>query len=89
VSAVRLYVDEDACESAVVSGLLARGIDILTTIEVGRTGTSDREQLEFAIVKGRSIYTLNVADFATSTSNTYNKDATTVASLSYQSSGTT
>jgi hypothetical protein len=27
---VRLYVDEDACETAVVEGLRARGVDVLT-----------------------------------------------------------
>ena len=64
MSEVRLYIDEDASESAVVTGLVARGFNVLTTLEVGRTGTSDRDQLDFAVLQGRSIYTLNVADFA-------------------------
>ena len=48
MSAVRLYVDEDASESAVIAGLRARGIDLLTTADAGREGTADEQQLEFA-----------------------------------------
>lgn len=48
MSVVRLYVDEDASESAVVTGLRARGIDLVTTVEAGRLGTTDEQQLEFA-----------------------------------------
>ena len=36
MSAVRLYVDEDASESAVILGLRARGIDLVTTFEAGQ-----------------------------------------------------
>ena len=61
---VRLYVDEDAGEHAVIIGLRARGIDILTTLEALRDGTSDADQLAFAATQERSIYTFNVGDFA-------------------------
>ena len=64
MSVVRLYVDEDACEHAVIRGLQARGIDLLTTLEAGQTGTTDQEQLEFAVEQGRTIYTFNVGDFS-------------------------
>lgn len=64
MSAVLLYVDEDASESAVVAGLRARGVDLLTTAEAGREGTADEQQLEFATHEGRTLYTLNVRDFA-------------------------
>ena len=64
MSELRLYVDEDAGEKTVVHGLRARGVDILTTIEANRCGTTDAEQLAFAIQQGRSIYTFNVGDFA-------------------------
>lgn len=57
MSAVRLYVDEDASESAVVTGLRARGVDPLTTAEAGREGTADEQQLEFAAQEGRALYT--------------------------------
>ena len=43
MSAIRLYVDEDASEHAVIRGLRARGVDILTTAEAERLGTSDSE----------------------------------------------
>ena len=64
MSDVRLYVDEDACEHAVVHGLRARGIDVITTQDAGRTGDSDEEQLAFAAEQSRTIYTFNVRDFA-------------------------
>ncbi len=64
MSDVRLYVDEDAGENAVVQGLRARGIDVLTTIEAHCCGATDPEQLSFAVQQGRAIYTFNVGDFA-------------------------
>ena len=64
MSEVRLYVDEDAGETAVVRGLRARGLDVLTTIKAQRCGATDRDQLAFAVQHGRSIYTFNVGDFA-------------------------
>jgi len=64
LSEVRLYVDEDAGENAVVHGLRARGIDVLTTTEAHRCGATDSEQLAFATQQGRTIYTFNVSDFA-------------------------
>ncbi len=64
MNAVRLYVDEDASESAVVLGLRARGVDLVTTYEAGRLGRSDEAQLTFATEAGRTIYTFNARDFA-------------------------
>ena len=64
MSDVRLYMDEDAGEIAVVQGLRARGFDVLTTVEADRCGTTDSEQLSFAVQQGRAIYTFNVGDFA-------------------------
>jgi hypothetical protein len=64
VADIRLYVDEDASETAVIAGLRARGVDLLTTIEAGKSGASDAEQLGFATEQGRVIYTFNVDDFA-------------------------
>ena len=57
-------MDEDASEQAVVRGLRARGIDVLTTAEAGNLGSTDAEQLAFAAAENRTIYTFNVADFA-------------------------
>lgn len=64
MSEVRLYVDEDASEHAVVQGLRARGVDLVTTAEANRLGAADARQLAFATEQNRTIYTLNVADFA-------------------------
>ena len=64
MSEARLYIDEDACEAAVVKGLRARGIDVLTTIEADRHGADDPDQLTFAAEQGRAIYTFNVRHFA-------------------------
>jgi len=55
MSELLLYVDEDAGENAVIEGLRARNIDVLTTIEAGRLGSNDPSQLEFASIIGRSI----------------------------------
>jgi hypothetical protein len=63
MSRIRLYVDEDAAQHAVVEGLRSHGIDVLTVLEAGSSGESDEEQLTFAAAQGRVIYTLNVADF--------------------------
>ena len=64
MSEVRIYADEDAGETAVVRGLRARGLDVLTTIEAQQCGATDRGQLAFAVQQRRSIYTFNVRDFA-------------------------
>ena len=61
---VLLYVDEDAGEDAVVKGLRARGIDLVTTAEAHQLGATDAEQLSTAINLRRTIYTFNVGDFA-------------------------
>ena len=64
MSELRLYVDEDAGETAVVQGLRARRVDLLTTIEARQCGATDPEQLAFAVRQGRAVYTFNVGDFA-------------------------
>jgi hypothetical protein len=37
----KLFVDEDACEDAVVSALRRLGFDVLTVLDVGRAGIED------------------------------------------------
>jgi len=63
MSQIRLYVDEDAAEGAVVDRLRDRDVDVLTILDAEMTGATDEEQLEFAVSDDRTIYTLNVADF--------------------------
>jgi hypothetical protein len=64
MSELRLYTDEDAGENAVVQGLRARGVDVLTTVEADRCGLDDESQFVFSTRQGRTIYTFNVGDFA-------------------------
>jgi hypothetical protein len=64
MSEVRLYTDENAGENAVVQGLRARGVDVLTAVEADRCGLDDESQLVFSTRQGRTIYTFNVGDFA-------------------------
>ncbi len=49
---IRLFVDEDAMAQALVTGLRARGIDVLTVGEEARAKLEDDEQLEFATSQG-------------------------------------
>jgi hypothetical protein len=60
---IRLFVDEDAMANALVSGLRARGIDVLTAGGQGRRNLDDDQQLEFATSQGRVLYTFNTSDF--------------------------
>ena len=60
---VELYSDEDV--SVLVAELLrARGFSVQTTQEGGRNGTSDEEQLSYAVSRRRTLLTHNRADFA-------------------------
>ncbi len=61
---VGIYLDEDTERLSLVQGLRARGFNILTTSEAGRSGMDDRSQLIFAQETGRPIYTFNTGDFA-------------------------
>jgi len=59
----RLYHDEDSLRSALVSALRNSGFDCLTASEAAMRGRSDEEQLFFATVNGRVLYTRNTRDF--------------------------
>ena len=63
MSQIRLYIDVDAADHAVVTGLRNRGIDVLTVLEAVMASASDEEQLAYAIAQDRTIYTLNVGDY--------------------------
>ena len=60
---IRLYIDEDAMSRALVQGLLARGVDVITVLDSGMVGEPDEAQLEYSTNQGRVIYTFNVRDF--------------------------
>ena len=59
----RLYLDEDVYYGVAV-GLRRRGVDVVTTVEAGKTGSSDEHQLEFANGEQRCLFTFNRGDFA-------------------------
>ncbi len=61
---LNLYMDQDSHDRRVVAGLLAAGIDVVSTLDVHAERLSDHEQLEFAATSGRVMYTTNRADFA-------------------------
>ena len=63
MSQIRLYIDEDAAERAVVDGLRNAGVDILTVFDAGMDQRNDRDQLVFAAEERRTLYSLNVGDF--------------------------
>jgi hypothetical protein len=63
VTLIRLYLDEDSMSHSLAAALRSQGIDMLTAIQVGLTGVSDEEQLDFATSQRRSIYSFNVQDF--------------------------
>ena len=63
MSAACLYFDVDSMERSMLIGLRARGVDATTALEVGITGVTDEEQLEFARSQGRVLFSFNVSHF--------------------------
>jgi Domain of unknown function (DUF5615) len=60
---IRLYVDEDAMARALVRGLRARGVDVITVLDAGMSEQDDLAQLEHATRHVRVLYTFNVGHF--------------------------
>lgn len=60
----QLFIDEDACEEAVVTALRRLGFDVLTVHETDRLALDDVDQLRYATSLGRTIYSLNARHFA-------------------------
>jgi predicted nuclease of predicted toxin-antitoxin system len=59
---IALYLDEDV-RPTLAKILRERGFNVLTAVEAGMIGKSDREQLELAISQGRAILTHNIGDY--------------------------
>ena len=59
----KIYIDEDAMDSDLVSALRSRGVEVVTVLDAGLTEKSDEEQLTFAVERGCVLYTFNVSDF--------------------------
>ena len=60
---IRLYLDEDSCDTDLVSALRLRGVDVLGPAESGMRGQSDDEQLKWAGEHERVLYSSNRRDF--------------------------
>ena len=62
VASYRVYLDEDV--DVLLSRLLAaQSVDCVTTVEVGRLGRADENQLRFASQEGRIVVTHNRLDY--------------------------
>jgi len=60
---IRLYMDEDSMDRALLRALRARGVDVTTAIEERMIERDDAEHLDYATAQGRVLYTFNVVDF--------------------------
>jgi predicted nuclease of predicted toxin-antitoxin system len=63
MATIRLYIDEDSMDRALLRALRARGVDVLTALEEGMIEREDTDHLEYATVQERVLYTYNVSDF--------------------------
>lgn len=63
MSRIRLYMDEDSGDTALVLALQNRGVDVITTLSVNRLSFPDEEQLIWARSQGRVLYSSNIRDF--------------------------
>jgi predicted nuclease of predicted toxin-antitoxin system len=53
---IKFHLDENV-SNAIANGLRIRGIDVTTTSEVGLISASDQEQVAFALMEQRVIFT--------------------------------
>jgi hypothetical protein len=60
---IRLYLDEDSMQRALVGALTGAGFDVLTAQQAGMRRRPDADQLALATGLGRACYTANVGDF--------------------------
>ena len=63
MSRIRYCLDEDVQSRALVVGLRARAVDVLTSSEAALNETDDETQLAFASRDGRVLVSSNVVDF--------------------------
>jgi predicted nuclease of predicted toxin-antitoxin system len=60
---IRLYIEEDSMDKAIVRALQARGVDVTTALDEGMIERDDAEHLDYATGQGRVLYSFNVGDF--------------------------
>ena len=63
MSTIRLYIDEDAMDADLLTALQLRDVDVITVAQAGMLSRSDAEQLQWAFVNNRVIYSFNIRDF--------------------------
>jgi predicted nuclease of predicted toxin-antitoxin system len=63
MSKILLYIDEDSMDENFVQALRTRNVDVLTVADVGMLHISDEEQLDWAMVNNRVIFSFNTRDF--------------------------
>ena len=60
---IRLYMDEDTMDQALVQALRARNVDVITALDAGMIEREDAEHLDCATEQGRVLCAFNVRDF--------------------------
>lgn len=60
---IRLYMDEDSMQGAVIRTLKATGVDVIAAHDVGMDDKDDDKHLEYAKKANRVLCTFNVGDF--------------------------
>ncbi len=60
---IRLYLDEDSMDQALVQALRARNVDVITALEAWMIEREDAEHLDYATEQGRVLCSFNVGDF--------------------------
>ena len=63
MSIIRLYIDEDSQDQALLRALRARNVDVMTVKETQTEGLIDLEQLRLATAQRRVLYSHNIGDF--------------------------
>jgi len=58
-----LYFDEDSMDQALIIALRARGVDVITAADAEMLGVSDLEQLDYAKLQKRVLFSFNRRDF--------------------------
>jgi hypothetical protein len=61
---IRLYLDEDTINRALIKALRSRNINILTAKEADLIQIADERHLEHATSLGRTVFTFNARDYS-------------------------
>jgi predicted nuclease of predicted toxin-antitoxin system len=60
---IKLYLDEDTINRALIKALRARNVDVVTAREANLIQTPDQEHLAYASSLNRTVLTFNARDF--------------------------